>query len=306
MANVQDLINAGLCSLEGVLGTETTNGCVIQIRASKSIWLIKPGESFSATADFEEEKTRLITTGALVILKGVNTFEENGNADAEETLDDDTMIVTNEGKYKFSATFTNGLYFNKALASIKGFKRWNVILVTSDGLFGTKTSTNGLTGFTTGMLQNAKLIPGSNTVGQKEGLNFQFLERAELDSDYAYIADTTARKQKGVTEVTLSYVNAPSDTDTTVTIKATLAQDASEAFTGVNFSDFLATVNGVTSNPTAGDDSATAGTYVLTMSALATGEDLIYKLYDNTNSRSVIVGADGDYYKSNSLEAEVV
>ena len=74
---------------------------------------------------------------------------------------------------------------------------------------------------------------------------------------------------------------------------------------GVDFSDFLGTKAGVTSNPTAGDDSATAGTYVLTVPARVSGEADTIRLYDNTNNVNVIKGSDGDYYRSNIATASV-
>ncbi|MEZ7496469.1 hypothetical protein QO206_13305 [Leeuwenhoekiella aequorea] len=304
MATIGEAINSGLCALQNVLGSEISKGCVTQIKAAKSIWAIAPGEKFNVGETFESEKDRLIKAGKLLIFRGVNTFEENGSEDASETLADDTQLITNEGKYKFTATFTNGLFFNAALHSIKGFRNWNILLVDGTGIYGTKTTNGSLTGFTTGMIQPAKLAIGTNAAAQKEGLQFQFLEREELDKDYAFIADSTLRKQKGVTQINLSYVNAPSDGDTTLTVKATLAQDGSVAFGGSTFSDFLFTVGGTTSNPTAGDDSAKTGTYVLTVPSLSTGNEVALKLFKE--NASVIVGPDGDYYKSNLLTTTVV
>lgn len=304
MATIGEAINSGLCALKDVLGSEISKGCVSQIKAAKAIWAIAPGEKFNVGESFESEKDRLIKAGKLLIFRGVNTFEENGSDDTTETLADDTQLITNEGKYMFLATFTNGLFFNAALNSIKGFRNWNVLLVDGTGIYGTKTTDGSLTGFSTGMIQPAKLQIGTNAAAQKEGLKFQFLEREELDKDYAFIADSSLRKQKGVTQINLSFVNAPSDSDTTLTVKATLAQDGSFAFTGSTFADFLLTKDGVTANPTAGDDSATDGTYVLTVASISTGDELALKLFKE--NASVIVGPDGDYYKSNTLTATVV
>lgn len=299
MSTIAEDINSSLCSLGTTIGGEIGKTCVSQITAAKSIWLISPGEEFVAGQTYESELSRLILAGKLVPLRGVNTFEENGSDDASETLADDTQGVTNEGKYKFLATFTNGMFFNKALHSYKGFRKWNVLIVTNEGIWGTETSTGGLTGYTTGMIQPAKLTVGSNTSIQKEGLMFQFVERPELDSDFAFRSDTAARKVKGVTQVALSFVNAPADTDTTLTVKAVYAQNTSEAFTGIDYAKFLNTVNGSASNPTAGDDSTTTGTFVLTVAALSTADTGVVQF--GSGNATVITGADGDYYKSNAL-----
>lgn len=301
MSTIQEDINSGLCTLGELLGTEISKSCISAIKASRSIWAIAPGESFAADQTYESELTRLITNEKLVVLRGVATCTENGSEDASETLEDDTKFITNKGKYAFAATFTNGMYFNKAVGTIEGFKNWNIILVDDNGIWGTKTTNGGLTGFTTGMIQRSKLVIGSNTQGQKEGLMFQFLVREELDDDFAYIPKTTAKKQKGVTQVTLSLTATPSDADTTNSVKAVLAQNESVAFTGIDYLLFLRTIGGVTANPTAGDDSTTEGTFLLTVAAESTGNEGAIRLYDNANNRPVIVGADGDYYKSNTV-----
>lgn len=304
MATTKELINSGLCALQNVLGTEISKGCVSQIQAAKSIWAIAPGEEFRAGEEFESEKKRLILASKLVVLNGVNTFEENGSEDAMETLADDTMGVTNEGKYKFLATFTNGMYFNKALHSIKGFRNWNILIVDGKGVWGTKTTLGGLTGFTTGMIQPQKLQVGTNAALQKEGLNFQFTERADLDVDFGFIVDTTARKQKGVTQIELSFVNAPSDSDAVLTVRAVLAQDKSIAFGGVGFAKFLIGKGTTTSAATGGTDSTITGRYPLSTTAINAGTTVTVKLFSENSS--VIVGPDGDYYKSNLLSATVL
>ena len=231
MATILESINSGLCTLGSIIGMESSKTCITQIKKARSLWWIKPGEEFRAGETFADEFERLIINGYLVICNGIDSFEENGNEDTIDTSDGGVEQVTQEGLYKYLATFVNGMFFNKAMhTTVKGFKRWNGIIVTQDGLFGTKTTTGGLTGFTTGMVQPAKVITGTSSTSQKEGLAFQFLDRDEFDTDYAFIADTTARKQKGVTQIEVSYVNNPADTDTTLTIKAVHAQNVSEAF----------------------------------------------------------------------------
>lgn len=311
MATTSALINLGSCSVASADGTGSTYGCIKQLTSARSLWLFNPSYGFPAASTLNEALVNeAIADGNLVILKGVNTFEENGDDDNIETLDDTTKQVTNEGKYSFTATFTNGLYFNAALHSLKGFGNWNVAIVTSKGdIFGTTNASGDFTGFDTGMLQPTKLQFGTTTTGQKEGVMFQFLDRNEVDEDYAFLQranlDFNPLQKDGVNDVTLTYVNAPANTDTTVTVKAVLTNDLSTVVSGGTYSDFLITVDGSTQNPSAGDDSTTAGTYVLTgVTALSTGEVIATKLYDNSNSRS-IVSIDSVHYKSNTVSATV-
>lgn len=305
MATIQEESNSGLCSFGSALGTEVSKSCISQIKKPQAIWLISPSEKFDKTAEFNSEKDRLIKAGKLVILRGVNTFEMTGD-DTTETLSDGTEFVTNEAKLKGTATFTNGMYFHKALHSIKGFKNWNVILAPKDGTWSAHNTNLDLIGYTTGMIQPTVLSVGTDSSVQKEGIMFQFIEPDQFNSDWVFRKDATQYKQKGVTQIELSAVNAPSDTDTTVTVKAVYAQNQSEVITGLVFGQFLQKIDGATENPTAGDDSATSGTYPLTVSALSSGEVGELSLYDNSGNNPVVVGADGDYYRSNTLSYTVL
>lgn len=305
MATVSELINAGLCSYGTILGTEISKSCISQITKMRASWYIAPGEEFAAGETFASELSRLILAEKLICIPQVETVSEVGNDDNVDTSDSGIEQTTQEGLYKWELMFKNGAYFNKAIkTTLEGYKRWNHIIVTKDGAWGTTTTTGGFTGFTCGQIKTKKLQLGTSTTSQMEGQTIQYINRDELDLDFAFIPDPLLYKQKGVTQVTLSYVNAPSDTDTVLTVKAVLAQNTSEPFTGITYTKFLHTENGAASNPTAGDDSSTTGTFLLTVAALATSDVTTLRL--GSGSSGVITGADGDYYKSNTLSATVV
>lgn len=299
MATVRELLNKGICNADvvgGGLGTETSKGCATLITAAKSLLLISPNAEIKKDADLYAEIDRLILAGKARVLRGVESFEENGSDDAVETAADDTMKVTNEGKYAFTVTFSKGLFFNRAMHSLKGFKRWNVAIIDDQGVYGVETET-GLKGFNTGMFQPQKISFPSNTTSQTEGLRFQFLDRYELDEDYGFIMDSSLRKLKGITEIELQYANEPVAGDSVITARAVLAMDRGIAYEGATFADFRLTVNGTDRNPTAGTDTTTAGTYPLTipLPALAAGDVLVL-------SMPVHKGPDGDYYKASGVE----
>lgn len=301
MATIEESYNGNLCKQNEAIGAETGKTCIAQISATVALIATGVNDKFDKTKSFQEEYARLIKSGSLDIYKGVNTFEENGSEDASETLANDTQFILNEGLYKFLASFTNGMHFNKALHALKGFKNKRILLVTKEGVWGTKDNDGNLIGFTTGMIQPAKLTVGTFSSVQKEGLMFQFLEREELDENFVFIADAGVRKYTGVTQILLELVNAPADSDTTLTVKASYAQNRTVAFTGIDYLKFNHIVNGTTSNPTAGDDSTTSGTFPLTIAALSTDDKGQLSLYDNANNQAVIIGADGDYYRSNTV-----
>lgn len=301
-----ELINLGSCGVGSVLGTGSKKGCLKQLTSARALWAFAPGSGLSGSLT-KTSVQLLQAQGKLIVMQGVNTFEENGDGDNVETLDDTTQIVTNEGKYKFMATFTNGLDFHAALQTIKGFGNWNFAIVTSKGdIFGTEGSGDIFTGFDTGMIQPEKLTFGTTSTGQKEGISFQFLDRAEVDSDFALIEkanlDFDPRKIEGINECVVSYVTTPANSDTSVKVKVTL-KDRKTAVSGLAYSDFTRIYDGATFNPTADDSEATgSGIYVLTVGAVATGKVETIELYDAGNNRDVILIAE-DLYQSPTVTA---
>jgi len=301
----QELENLGVCGTGSALGFNTENGCADIIKAAYAIWLISP--SVTIAADQEVDLTyikSLQKAGQLVVIKGVNTFEENGSDDAFETLDDDTKILTNKGKYNFMATFTHGMYFQRALGSIEGFGNWRTAYVDNAGkVVLTKLENGSYRGFRTGQITPKKLTMPSNSASLKQGLEFQLLDRFEMD-DNPVVWDKgnlgfDPRLVEPITQVYLSLTAVPANADTELSVKATFDRGRKDAFSGALFGQFNNKINGADSNPTAGDDSATAGTYVLTVPALATGQNGAIKLYDVANNTDV-VEVDGELYKSNT------
>jgi hypothetical protein len=310
-----ELINRGSCGGDsGSLGSNLSGGCLHILKAAASIWAISPSTDLDPSEDWSVLSywQTLQAQGKLVVLKGVTSFEENGSDDAIETEEDDTQEVTNEGKYTFLATFKKGLFNNRVLHSLKGFGGWKFIIVDKAGsILMTQNSTGFGRGFNVGMIQPAKLTFPTTTTSLKEGLRFQLLDRFELDENYVLIDKNNLsfdpRVVDGVTEVKLSFVNAPSNTDTSVRVSAVRSQDNKTAIEDLEFGDFLF-VNGIsTTNPSA--DAAVAGEpsqYDLTgITALATSDSVTLRIYDNANNRA-IVNKNGNLYKSATIAATVV
>lgn len=306
MTTINNIINLVRCGFNAALGTGL-KGCKPFMKKVKDIWIIPQGFVFEGTRELNADYAKeLQANGDLLIIKGITAFTDNSSDDQIETLESGVEQVTTLGLYKFLVQFINGLYFHAALTSLNSFGQYDIIFVDISGnILGTKSSNGSLKGFTAGMVQGQRLTFPTDTTAQREGLAFQLLERSELDENYVFIqkqSDFDPRTLNGVNQVMLSYVNAPAGGDTTLTVKAITAQDG-KPFTGADFSDFKLLVNGVVTNPTAGDDSATVGTYVLTITALSSNDDLSISLYDNTNSR-VAVELDNYLYKSNEATAD--
>lgn len=313
MATISDILNVVQCGLGNTLGTGT-KGRPMNLKKTASFWF--------TTKDFKFDSTRTLNnayieelkaSGDLTIVKGIKTFEDNSSDDTIETLSDQTSSVASLGLYQFNVQFVNGIYFQAALTSLRSFGTRNVIFVdVENNIFGTKASDGSLKGFSTNMVNPGRLSFPTDSEGiQKQSLAFQLSERDEVDKNYIFIDKCSLedgfypKTIDGVNEVVLSFTAEPTNTSTSISVKATLKQDGS-AFTGASYTDFLITKDGTTSNATAGNDNATAGTYVLTVgSSLSTDDELEISLYDNTNSRKGIV-LDSEVFKSNTASVVVV
>lgn len=310
MAILNNIINLVQCGLGAVLGTGT-KGCRAFFKKVTSVWLTPAGFVLDGTLVLELSYVQqLQAEGNLIVIKGIRTFTDNSEDDVLETLDDGTKQVARLGKYEFAMQFINGLFFHAALHSLSSFGDYDMTMIDREGnILGTKATNGSLKGFTVGMLQAARLQFATDSAGQKEGFMVQLLERVELDMQYVFIDNANLdfnpnTDLDGINEVELEFASAPADLAVLITATATTKQDG-KPFTGATYTDFLLTVDGVTGNPTAGDDSVTAGTYPLTVAALSTNEVLVLDLYDNSNNRDVIT-LGGALYKSDSITATVV
>lgn len=309
---MEDITNLGACGSKDALGFNTDRGCPDFLKALHSIWLTPPDVVIPPGVINEAYIKSLQMAGDLIVIKGINDFVENGNDDAIETLGDDTQLFQNKGKYKFLATFAeDGLYLNRALSSIEGHGNWNVMIVDIKGdIFFTTHKSGGYKGFTTGMIRQVKLQFSTFATGTKSGLEWQFINRYEMDDNVRTWKnenlDFDPRQVESITQVFLSLVNAPADLDVVLTVKAAVERGRESAVSGALFSQWLQTIDGATSNPTAGDDSVTPGTYILTIPALATGELGTVRLFDNSENSNIIDIAGYGLVKSNTVDYTVV
>jgi hypothetical protein len=308
MAILSTILNLVLCGLTASLGTGL-KGCKPFFKKVTAIWLTPQGFKYDGTVALTESYiNQLKAEGNLIVLKGIRTFTDNTEDDVKETLDDGIKQVTRLGLYEFAIMFINGLYFHAALHSINSQANYDATFIDRDGnILGTLAADGSLKGFTLGMFQAKGLDFATDTTGQKEGAEIQLTERVELDTSYVFIQRESLTFNPnlitGVNEIVLSFASAPADAEEAVNVKAVRKQDGA-AFTGVDYLLFTLSVDGVTGNPSAGDDSVLEGTYVLTVSALSEDEVLALSLFDNAQNRDGVVVGD-DTYKSNTITAVV-
>ena len=306
LTTIGNLVNCGSGTALGTGG----KGCIEQLKATTSIWFTPADFVFDATVDFDQDYiAQLQAEGNLIILDGVKEFTVNKEENVFETDADGGMTLVRKGLYAFNAMFKKGFSYNAALSSLDSLGIYDTLFVDSDSnILGTTSSTDSLKGMSTGYIDAQGVDFATFSTSMKQGISFQFTDNTEIDDTYYFVSngelDWKPAKQSGVNEVVLSYVAVPANAGVAITVKAKLKQGGG-VFTGAVFGDFNLKVDGVTSNPTAGDDSITAGTYILTVAAVSTNEVLTIDLYDNTNSREGIT-IDGDIYKSAAISATAV
>jgi len=309
MANLGNILNLVNCGLNAVLGTGT-KGCAPFFKKVTALSFLPAGFKLDSTRTLDLEYFKeLQSTGKLIHVKGIRAFTDNSSDDTIDELEDGTKQVARYGLYEFMVNFIRGMYFQAALTSLNSFGDYDVIFWDREGSgLGTKSADGSLKGLTTGMIQASRLSWATDAQGLRNGLAFQLLERSEIDTNYVYISsdnlDFNPNMVDGINETVVSFASVPADASTSITLKVITKQD-SKPLTGALFSDFIVKRDGVTDNPTAGDDSVTPGTYVLTTTINSTNEKLAAGLYDNAENREVIAFGD-DLYKSNTATATVV
>lgn len=309
MATLATIQNLVVCGLSASLGTGT-KGCIPFFKKVTAIWLTPQGFKYDKAQTFDEAYINTLQTeGNLIVLKGIRTFTDNTGDDVIDELDDGTKQVARLGLYEFAVNFINGLYYHAALHSLNSFKNYDATFIDRDGnVLGTLDDDGeSMKGFTIGMLQGMKFQWPTDSTGQREGLMLQLLERVEFDTDYVFVDkdSLTFRPNRidGINEIVVSYPTVPV-AGLSITLKAKRKQDGAP-FTGLPFANWLLTKGGATSNPTAGDDSVTPGTYVLTVAAFVASDALTASIYDNSGNKSVI-DLGGDLYKSNTASTVAV
>lgn len=238
---------------------------------------------------------------------------------SEPTIADDTMetsplgieTLTLQGLHKYSLTFKEGEYFNKQISKLESFGNFDFILgdVNGNWLFA-KNSAGDYKGFSAGQV-TVKDVPATSSEARKKTVSFQLTNRVEMDTNYEIVLSELAfpiSEVTGVNGVNLSFADVngavvPSNSDTTLKVKAVFAADNKTGIEGLTASNFAYSVDSSSETPTLVDDGN--GYYTLTVVALSTSGVLSLQLYDGSENKNVVILSDV-LYRSNDLSATVV
>jgi hypothetical protein len=285
-------------------------GCPIEFGTPLHALGLIAGTVIPANIDFNKAYIQgLIQTGIAIPLIGADAFEDVSAEDAINTNSKGVDRLTLKGLPKYKFMFQEGNVFYKELAKLTSFKALDFIIGDSEGNWKMVENSNGdYAGFKAGQViaeRTKDRVQGGEP--ESKAMTIQFLNRIEWDSRFVIVMrqnlDFDAEEITGVNNVVLSFNQIPANLNTTLKVEVKLAADNNTFVTGLSLANFLVKKNGATITPSL--LSYANGIYTLTVSALATNDELTVDLYDSIANYEVIkVG--NVLYRSDMLTATVI
>lgn len=290
--------NFGLCAAD-YLGTGKGQCPVTSFGDLKGIGVINKGTKLNVVSDTFDEATfrSWITTGKLHQLVNSFSFEDTTPENATEESPDGIMQSVRAGKPMYSMIFKNGYDLNKAIHSLKGFQKWDLIFYFDKGVFmASNVSGTEIKGFNAGMFDADSYKTTSGAVTEFAKIKFQLIDSVEFNERGVFFDYDTlgfdALQIEGVINTNIVFNTLPAGSDTTLYLKVydsnNTAIDYTATFDGV--SDYKVLVNNV--QVTISAVVINNGVAELTIPALVTTDVIKASL------NGVVADVDLKYYKS--------
>lgn len=270
-------------------GTDTANtgklGCLSLFGTPTNALLLRKGTKIPATTTFNVAYlTPLIQQGTIVPLIGASSFEDVSSEDAYSTNASGVKRLNLKGLPEYKLMFEEGHEFYRQMNKLQSFKGWDLIIGDEAGNWILSTNADGsFGGFTAGHITpelTKRKVQGGDS--EMKSLLIQFTNRLQWDVNYAVLnagqLDFYAEDVPTVNGVDLDFTVAPSNSDTTLSVTALLNSDHDTKVIGLLAGNFILKVNGATVVPTVNE--TPDGTYVLTISAISTGDVVSLGLWD--------------------------
>jgi hypothetical protein len=302
MATFNSVINKLDCSAKDLYGSGTAN-CQFDLTnlSGGGVGFLKPGTAIPSELT-QASLIALQASGKLIVLQGIFSVEDAGSDDQNETSESGVIRLATKGLMGYRINFVNGLMYQRALASLESFGRYETILWDSAGnvLLRLDSQGNGR-GYTTGQIQVARPTLASGGTAAKQSLIIQWTKINEFNNNVAYLdADTLEAAEvsflelDGVNQMKIE-LNAPSDGATELTGRFVNANDNNTTDTTITDGDFVfvgATVSALTINAN--------GTFSATVTAVSTGDEISMSL------DGIVVSDANVLYQSNTAKVVVV
>ena len=292
----------GNCATD-VAGTGTGQCPIDQLGDMVGMGALAKGTGLDTVTDTLNEATfrTLITSGKLHQLLDREAFEQNTPDNDLYTSPEGLITSIRAGKPQFALTYSKGLCFHKALYSLQGKNRWDVVLYFEKGmLMATNTANTKVKGFDAGSLIVGSYMFQQGTEIEKGKATIQFKSAEEFNTRWAYFPydelGFSPLEIDGVIDTALSFTEAPANAGTTVKVKVLDGCNTSINYTSLfdAVGDYLLKVNGVTKTITAVAIADGVATLTFT-GALATGNKVEVSL------NGVQPDVELNYYKSSIL-----
>ena len=273
-----ELKNKGVCGASVFAGFNITKGCAPLLKDVVEIRITPADFEYDDTREFDATYLKeLQAAGKLNILQRIDLFESQSSDNQYATSSKGFESLAIEGIYKFRATFNHDVWFNKQMGTLEGEYHKRVELVDSRGsIFKTEGTTDSKSrGFLVAHITRGMQTFLNGTNKQAQYLDIQFAEKSEFDDEPvvvdAGLLDKETREIAPVVEASVSFNAVPSDTDTTIAIKAVYDRGQKGDITGLTESgDFLVKINGTAESGVVATESN--GVYTITTTALSAAD----------------------------------
>lgn len=297
-----NLIN---CAAGDVIGTGLA-GCRIDVKRIVALMLIERGHKFTTEID-KDLIQELQQQGKIIFLKGVVTFADSTPDNSIDTAPGSGLksLIT-EFPYEYTATFNNGVNFQKALTALSGNGNYDLALMDIDDVIWlTQNKAGEVKGYALGMHQKGKYVGNDGENRPAQSLFLQLTDRGEVDARRGWVKpdDFSASDLDGVNDVTIT-IDPIVNGATAIVLTPNLV-DVTHLVEGLTVADFLVTVDGAPVTPTAISYATNADKVTLTVAGLTTGKIVTVRLWDAVLGVSIILPATGVLYKSNIATATV-
>lgn len=301
MSVLIDQFNLVDCSAASAKGAGLA-GCKKDMNRVTVIGLLQKGYKFPSAGVTKALLTTLIKTGKLKILKGVEKFEDVTPDHSFETVAGSgikKLILKNP--YEYTASFDNGIDFNKAINSIAGKGNFDLIFWdVEDQLWLTQTKSGEIKGFDLGIHEVGNYKGNDGTKASSGMMMFQLTDRNEVDNRVGNIlaGDYSPSELDDFNDVAFT-INPVAVGATTLVAKA-LLNDKSHFADGLIFSNFRLRKNGSVVTLTAPSvvADANAKTYTFTIAAAVLADVFTLETYDSTDQTNVVLSPLGYLYKA--------
>lgn len=284
-------------------------GCKIELDRIVHAFAVVKGYRIAKTEDLTKAFFLAeVQKGNIIPLTRADNLEDLSAEDSYITDDGGVKSLDIAGLPEFKLNYSDGHVFYREIAKLTSNRNFDYILGDVKGNLAFADFGDEIGGFEGGHLTASQTTLKAAGAKEMKSVTFQLLDRTQYDQDYEIITSVnlgwSVRDIDGVNAVKMSFSTAPAG-GTTVNVKVLLA-DGHNAVSGLDETNFFATVDGADNVITAAVETGSTGVYALTLTDAITSSDKItVGTFDGSLNTTAINLADA-LYRGSTAEATVV